>query len=356
MACRKCGSDWKTSTGRNCQSCPHCNKLQRHLARKAGRWVELEEQAECKHCAKTFTNVGANVGKAKCCSPACADAYRKAWRAAYAADYKKGRRRGTQASTRLPRPTCKRCGKSFKRKYGGNDTNLYCSKRCFYDARNAGDHAWDRTNQLKATWHKCGPYSSAPSVMAMRQIAKCWKFIFKCQRLLPMMMNLAASQRKCEVCGGSCKEGAARFCSRSCSRKWRGRRECKCGAIVEDAKANGIAYCYPCRLKARQEYRKRYKQQLGSHRKRVRKGGGFWNSKVRRSVVFKRDKCRCYICKVRCRLDDKWNHPQAATVDMVVPASKGGDWDYHNLRCACRQCNSLKSDHLVGQMTLSSRT
>lgn len=355
MACRKCGSDWKTATGRDCQSCPHCNKLQRHIARKAGRWVEVTQQATCKNCGSQFTTAGANVGKAKCCSPACTQACKKAWRKAYSADYKNGRRRGTQGNKRLPRPTCKRCGQSFKRKFGGNDSNLYCSKRCFYDARNAGDHEWDRTNQLKATWHKLGPYSSAPSVMAMRHIAKCWKHIFRCHNLLPKMMAFAASQPKCEVCGGACKEGATRFCSYACTKAWRGDRKCNCGATVKDAKANGVAWCEPCRLKARQKYRRQYKKELGSHRKKVKKGGGFWNSQVRRSGVFSRDKHRCYICKTKCRTDNNWNHPLAATVDMVVPASKGGDWDYHNLRCACRRCNSHKRDRLLGQMTLSLR-
>lgn len=358
MGCRKCGSDWKTATGRDCQSCPHCNKLQRHLARKAGRWVEATEQAICKTCGKEFTNVGANVGKAKCCSLECKNACRKSWHAAYMAEYKKeykkGRLKGTQASGR-PMPTCKRCGQQFKRKHGGNNANLYCNKKCFFEARNAGDHAWDTTNQRKAVWHRFGRYASAPSAVLMRLITAGHAAIEWAGNGMCRLTEKEFARPTCEQCGCPCKDGASRFCSYACTKAWRGERQCKCGAIVKNAKANGVAWCETCRLKAKQKYRRQYKRELGSHRKKVRKGGGFWNSQVKRSIVFRKDKHRCYICKAKCRTDNEWNHPLAATVDMVVPASKGGDWDYHNLRCACRGCNSHKSDRLVGQMTLSLR-
>lgn len=352
MACRKCGSDWKTATGRDCQRCPHCDKAQRHLARKAGRWVEVTEQANCKNCGKQFTNVGANVGKAKCCSPECADACQKAWRKAYSAEYSSGRRRGTQASRRLPKPTCKRCGQSFRRKYGGNDANLYCSKRCFYDARNAGDHEWDRTNQLKATWHKMGPYSSAPSVMALRQIAKGWSQIFKCQNLLPKMMALAASQRRCEVCGNPCNHRNSRFCSYACKWEWRGDRECKCGQIVPDSTACSKPYCDVCK----RESRRRQKRMYGDYRKRCRTYGGHFNAAVHPKAVFVRDKWRCHICGTKTskvfRLDD----PLSATVDHhPVPLSKGGDHDWHNVRCACFKCNTLKGNKWDRQRRLALR-
>ena len=349
MACRKCGSDWKTATGRDCQSCPHCNKLQRHLARKAGRWVEATEQAICKTCGKEFTNVGANVGKARCCSPECVEAHRKAWRTAYSADYKGGLRRGTQTSRRLPKPICKRCCKAFKRKYGGHNANLYCSKKCFYDARDAGDHKWDKTNQLKATWHKCGPYSSAPSAMAMRHIAKCWKHIFKCKNLLPKMMALAASQPKCEVCGSSCSDGAARFCSYECNKEWRGDRQCRCGVIVHKCTAFGPPpACKECRRKTQREWRRISKSTRG----RVRRGGGYWNPQVKAFGVFKRDNWTCYMCKAKCEKVYAPLNPLSATVDHVYPVAAGGDHDWHNVRTACASCNSRKGDRIKGQRLL----
>lgn len=352
MACRKCGSDWKTATGRDCQSCPYCSKLQRHNARKAGRWVEATEQAVCENCGKEFTNVGANVGKAKCCSRQCSDACRKAWRKAYAADYRRGLRRNTQASNRLPAPACRRCGKSFKRRYAGNDANLYCCKKCFFEARNAGEHEWDKTNQIKANWHKRGPYSSAPSVMAMRHIAKCWKRIFKCHNLLPKMMAFAASQAKCEVCGSPCDDRASRFCSYKCNKEWRGDRQCRCGAIVHGRAAFGPPpACKECRRKARREWRRI----SNSTRKRVRRGGGYFNPAVTALKVFERDNWICYICKAECeKIYDPMN-PLSATVDHVYPVVAGGDHDWHNVRTACSACNAKKGDRIKGQRLLRFR-
>lgn len=36
------------------------------------------------------------------------------------------------------------------------------------------------------------------------------------------------------------------------------------------------------------------------------------------------------------------------TIDHVIPRSKGGRSDYHNLVLACKSCNSHKSDKEVG--------
>lgn len=360
MACRKCGSDWKTATGRDCQSCPHCNKIQRHKARKAGRWVEVTEQATCKNCGKQFTNVGANVGKAKCCSPECAEACKKAWSKAYSADYNSGLRRGTQASKRLPAPICKRCGQLFKRKYSGSDANLYCSKRCFYDARNAGDHEWDRTNQLKATWHKLGPYSSAPSVMAIRHIAKCWKHIFKCQNLLPKMMALAASRPKCEVCGGLCKQMASRFCSHQCLTAWRGVRKCEtCGIDVPDSTAYSRARCAACRHSLLKETRRRHRRKYGkNHRQRAKLHGVKYTPIVVRAI-YERDGWRCQMCKRQCKRHflvsklDRRPHPRSPTLDHIVPLSLGGNHNPSNVQLACFECNTRKAAKACGQLRLA---
>jgi 5-methylcytosine-specific restriction endonuclease McrA len=72
--------------------------------------------------------------------------------------------------------------------------------------------------------------------------------------------------------------------------------------------------------------------------------------------VLSRDGYRCYLCRKKCKKTFEYNDPLCATVDMVVPASKGGDWEYYNLRCACRQCNSRKSNRLIGQLTLRMAT
>ena len=353
MACRKCGSEWKTATGRDCQSCPHCNKLQRHTARKAGRWVEVTEQATCKNCGMRFTNVGANVGKARCCSPECSQACRKLWRKAYSADYKNGLLRGTQANKRLQLPTCKRCGQLFKRSHTGKAANLYCSKRCFFDARNAGDVEWDRTNQIKASWHRLGPYASAPSAMLMRRIAKAHAAIELAGSVLCRLAVKELARPTCENCGCPCNDGASRFCSYACNKSWRGPRQCKCGLVIELAAAFGPPpNCKSCK----RESRRLQKRMYGSYRKRCRAYGGYFNKEVRPSAVFASDNWKCHVCGRKThkvfRVDDK----QSATVDHhPIPLSKGGDHDWHNVRCACFGCNSAKGNKWDGQKRMSLR-
>lgn len=350
MACRKCGSDWTTKKGRDCQSCPHCNKVQRCVARKQGRWVDKPTACNCKQCGALFSVASSDAGKTQYCSATCRKSAKLLWRAAWRVGYKQGVRK--QRHSKRPTPVCRHCGAKFKYKHGGHSSNIYCTKKCFFDARSSGQQSWDKTNIIKAGWHKTGPYSSAPSVTAMKHIARCWKTVSRCQSLFPTMWRKFQSQPKCQTCGDGCNDGASRFCSYSCQKSWRGTRTCKCGMQVDDATAYGRALCTPCRIQGKRQYRRRYKRELGSHRKKVRKGGGCWNSQVRRSVVLARDRYRCYLCKAKCSATWDDNNPLEATVDMVVPASKGGDWDYHNLRCACRRCNSIKSDKLVGQLTL----
>jgi 5-methylcytosine-specific restriction endonuclease McrA len=48
--------------------------------------------------------------------------------------------------------------------------------------------------------------------------------------------------------------------------------------------------------------------------------------------------------------------PLSATVDHhPIPLSKGGDHDWHNVRCACKRCNELKGNKWNGQMRLKLR-
>lgn len=357
MACRKCGSDWVTPRGRDCSRCPHCNKVQRCVERKRGRWQDQETQMPCKHCGVVFAATlyaNANTSRAYC-SPTCRRQAKSKWRRQWIVAYKQGVRKQQQRKPNGPRPTCLECGKQFNKQQGSNSSNRYCSKTCFFAARASGRQSWDKTNMRKAYWHVGGPYAGAPSVKLMAMIAKAHAAVEWAGNASCRLARKELARPTCQHCGCPCKDGASRFCSYACNKAWRGERQCKCGVIVALAKAHGRAWCRECRLEAERRYRRKYKRELGSHRKKVRKGGGFWNSSVRRSVVLARDKHVCYICKAKCLKVCSYNNPLAATVDMVVPAKKGGDWDYHNLRCACRRCNSVKSDRLVGQLTLCLR-
>jgi hypothetical protein len=354
MACRKCGSSWITKTGKDCSSCPYCCKQQRCKARKQGRWQESNNcERTCEVCRKAFFSTH---NKQKCCSNKCQRVNRKQWLAEwlpeYNKQYKAGRKRGTQAQKNARQCKCQMCGVSFERR----GPKKYCSRACFIAARKCGVQSWDRTNQTEATWHRGGQWKNAPSKRHAASVRRLQSWLNKASSLWQRMLRLHEMQRQCEVCSTACNKGASRFCSYKCAKDWRGDRACVvCSVVVHDCKSQGKVFCLKCKAEAKRRYRRKYKRELGSHRKKVRKGGGFWNSKVRRSVVLSRDQYRCYLCNAKCKVGWKYNDPKCATVDMVVPACKGGDWDYHNLRCACRECNSRKAGTLTGQLTLHMR-
>lgn len=338
MACKKCGSDWLTATGKDCQRCPHCDKLQRCIARKAGRWTELTEVATCKTCCKQFVNTGADVGKNKCCSVECRDASRKAWRTEYAAGYKEGKRRVSQQKKR-PKPVCRRCGCSFSRRHGRNDSNMYCCKACFFAAVSAGEQ------QFKGRVHD--------SLAGFVDWAYEWTSGRPCPHPKGHDNPSYKPRQRCKVCGDECNHRNSKFCSRECCKSWRGPRKCKCGQTVERAKAYCRPYCRDCKRKAKAKYRRYLRQQIGTYRKKCRKYGGYYNANCKRKAIIERDSYVCHVCGRKCRNDSNWNHPRAATVDHhPVPISKGGDHDWHNVRCACRSCNSKKSDTWDGQLRL----
>jgi hypothetical protein len=311
MACDGCGSDWLSTKGKDCVACPWCCKLKRCQERKRGRWDRPKGEP-----------------------------FRPSM-------FKKKRRRTKRQSNH-----CHHCGQRLK------PTQIkYCHRSCFYAARKAGTQKWDRTKQTEGCYHRGGRWSNAISKKYVKRVASLDRWLSKASSLWARMWRLHQLQRCCQVCGTACNEGASRFCSYKCAKDWRGSRPCVvCSVAMPDCKSQGKVFCSKCKAEAKRRYRRQYKRELGSHRKKVRKGGGFWNSKVRRSVVLSRDRHRCYLCNAKCKVGWKYNDPKCATVDMVVPACKGGDWDYHNLRCACRACNSRKSGTLTGQLTFHMRT
>lgn len=79
-----------------------------------------------------------------------------------------------------------------------------------------------------------------------------------------------------------------------------------------------------------------------THIRRARMKGGVWERGVTERALRKRDgdKC-CYCLKImsfETIVDHQYN-PDRATVEHVVPISKGGDHTMANTRLACWECN-----------------
>lgn len=99
-----------------------------------------------------------------------------------------------------------------------------------------------------------------------------------------------------------------------------------------------VCLCDICKAK-----KKRVARLNDKHRtvlRRVRKYGAYAEP-VNRSIVYSRDGYLCYICGrkvVRC----SGYRPDMATMDHIVPLSKGGVHTYGNVRTCCASCNTKK--------------
>ena len=73
---------------------------------------------------------------------------------------------------------------------------------------------------------------------------------------------------------------------------------------------------------------------------------------VDRDRVFQADGYVCYGCGRKCLKSAPNNHPLQATIDHVIPLSKGGTHEYANVRTMCRQCNVSKGNRGGGEQLL----
>lgn len=69
-------------------------------------------------------------------------------------------------------------------------------------------------------------------------------------------------------------------------------------------------------------------------------------------VLHERDGGRCQICRKAVDITLAWPHRKCATIDHIVPLSKGGADTYQNTQLAHLSCNSGKSNRMEGKQLL----
>lgn len=92
----------------------------------------------------------------------------------------------------------------------------------------------------------------------------------------------------------------------------------------------------------------------GSFKSRARLYGVAYEN-VSRLAVFERDGWRCQLCGHKVLKKAKRNrhtrrlHPRTASLDHIIPMSKGGPHCEANVQCACLMCNVRKHARNIGQ-------
>lgn len=85
---------------------------------------------------------------------------------------------------------------------------------------------------------------------------------------------------------------------------------------------------------------------LKKNRKRKIKSKAISQSIALESLM-KKFRKRCKHCNTLCVYPEGYNHPNEATIDHIMPLSKGGLHLWNNVQLLCRRCNTAKSDKIM---------
>lgn len=119
---------------------------------------------------------------------------------------------------------------------------------------------------------------------------------------------------------------------------------CRCCGVLHIAKkvSSLCPDCSSVRALVAKRKGKRIARSVRRFTQRCEKYGVVY-TKINRPDVFNRDNWTCVYCGVRV-VRTKHYAPNQATLDHVIPLSKGGTHTMDNVVTACQQCNSVKSN------------
>ncbi|CQR75081.1 HNH endonuclease [Sporomusa ovata DSM 2662] len=162
----------------------------------------------------------------------------------------------------------------------------------------------------------------------------------------------------CVICGSQFKgKGNSKFCSDHCRREFKRIRfkenfvsvketnlfiekQCpECGNIFKTnyyAKRKKFCSDECCNRYFQREYKMDRKEQLQKA----------YIEPVSFKKIYKRDKAICQICGEYVEYDKTPTNPMGATIDHIIPLSKGGLHCMSNCQLAHRRCNSLKGSKI----------
>ena len=134
----------------------------------------------------------------------------------------------------------------------------------------------------------------------------------------------------CVICGEMFKlSGPKKVCSGGCSKELKKQR---LGKYIMDKRENDPEW----QLKRATVQRRRHARKKGSQVERFE-----------HVEIFERDKWVCQLCGGKVNKKTKHPHPQSATLDHVIPLSKGGLHVKGNVQIAHLGCNSRKNDRNI---------
>lgn len=165
--------------------------------------------------------------------------------------------------------------------------------------------------------------------------------------------------RPCETCGKTielteCESGlrGRRFCSRICQPSV---KRARLRSLPSKCHACGVEFCA---LGSRWRFCSdecRSRTRSSQNRAKNAKRRGARREAVDYLLVFARDDWRCQICRKPVLEKHSFPHPQSATVDHIVPLSKGGSHTLENVQLAHFGCNARRHNRGPAQLRMEAR-
>lgn len=271
---------------------------------------------ECVVCGRKYNSKGNNI----CCSKECAINRKKA------TDKNKIRNKEIE---------CKFCKKIFI----GNKTTTYCSKEC--------KSKYMKSN--KQIFTNICLYCNKEFTSKKNDTKYCSK---ECKHM--WSKENPRHTIKCEHCGNIFRSNNKnqRFCSYECSNESRAlypRANCEhCGKKFRiDIRQAGRFCSRSCFLNhiGAEPWERKQKIRDITHIRRAKKLQiKYENIKV--EEIFEKDKWICKICGEPVDKYLGYPNPMSATLDHIIPLSKGGTHTYNNVQLAHLRCNIKKSNKM----------
>lgn len=217
---------------------------------------------------------------------------------------------------------CGRCGQAFQPK--AIDRLRYCSRECAFAAK--AEQKEERAALLSIAKWAVG--------LSRAGLHRC----SDCEKAMPFV-----KRKRCRPCELARAREAFK---QSWKPQPKATRSCEqCGQGFDTYLGFNKRLCDVCMLA---DCRRR------AHHLRCARLRGVESEKIEVGWVFDRDEWKCQLCGSKViRMQGAGYHPRRATLDHIVPLSKGGSHTYQNVQCACYECNSLKGDKIVGGIGLT---
>ena len=215
---------------------------------------------------------------------------------------------------------------------GHSQPEVYCDLECAREDRS-------RVYRTKGIAHKTT--ESRNQIPRHLYSTVVWNECCECNKRFP-------SKKATKLCSKECKHAKTIRLWRAKIRKSAKEIDClNCGAPFTRLTKPGRLTQF-CSFRCGRRHAKREREHAIRTSKNLRAFGG----RVNRLAVFKQAKWKCRQCGVKVVLPTGCNLSNEATIDHIVPVSKGGLHIAENVQCLCRKCNTTKGAKLAKAMQI----